>query len=97
VPEGIEERLLKEWESTGFIRRVGGEGVPDAAPAVVKTDGSLRRAQEKISVKGKFNHDPEKIKNYPLERLNTMLADLNQDPVQTEEEAIALLSADRGD
>ena len=96
LPEDIEPKLLKEWQSTNFIRPVGStEGGEAETTGVVTTEGTIKEAPQRVVQNGKFNHDPAALEGKDLEDLNVMLVELDADPVETVEEAIGLLSSDR--
>lgn len=94
IPEDIPAKLIKEWVDSGFARARGAQPVTGPAPAVVTADGDLKEAKPTVQQKGKFNHDPDTIKNKTLDELNLMLADLDTAPAETVKEAVGLLSSD---
>lgn len=93
IPADVPEKCIKEWESTGYIKRRGGEIEPEAPKTIMKTTGDVS-VDNTVTTHGRFNRNPADLEGRDLAELNTMLVDLNADPADTVEEAIGLLSQD---
>jgi len=104
LPTGVKKNLVAEWVTSGFVYQAGQNPNPvEENPPAVPNEGPLGKAKKAakqeaivlpIKTKGKYNYSPGELADKTLEELNLLLVDLDTDPADTEEEAIALLSSD---